>query len=83
MGVFDVFDPKGRFVQQITIEGEANFTEDNYYFADDRLVIVKGYRASRKAMFAGLTGGEGEEEEEVEPLSVVCYDLSRIVSAGK
>ena len=82
MAVFDVYDAKGRFVQQITIEGEANFTEDNYYFAGDRLVIVKGYRASRRAMFAGLTGGE-EDAEEIEPLSVVCYDLSRIVSAGK
>jgi hypothetical protein len=83
MGVFDVFDAKGRFVQQITIEGDANFTEDNYYFAGDRLVLVKGYRASRRAMFADLTGGEDGEDEDVEPLSVVCYDLSRIVRAGK
>jgi len=81
-GTFDVFDTKGRFVQQITIKGDANFTEDGFHFAGNRLIVVKGYRASRRAMFAGLTGGE-DEEEEVEPLSVVCYDLSRIVSAGK
>lgn len=82
MAAFDVFDSRGRFVRQIALTGDADFTEDGFHFDGDRLIIVKGFRGARRAMFAGLTGGD-DEEEELEPLSVVCYDLSRIVSAGR
>jgi hypothetical protein len=82
MASFDVFDSKGHFVREIALAGDADFTEDGFHFDGDRLIIVKGFRGARRAMFAGLTGGE-DEEEEVEPLSVVCYDVSRIVSAGR
>ena len=59
--------------------------EDYSEYDQSRLIIVKEFRSARGAMFAGLTGGEDEEEDEEEilPLSVVCYDLSNIVSAKR
>ena len=82
VATFDVFDRRGRFVQQISIGCDANFVEDGLHFDGDRMIVVKGLRSSRRAMYAGLTGGnDNDDEEEAEPMSVICYDLSNIVSA--
>ncbi|MCK4774027.1 MAG: 6-bladed beta-propeller [Candidatus Krumholzibacteria bacterium] len=85
VATFDVFEPEGRFVQQISIECEGDFTKDGLHFVGDKLIIVKELRTSRRAMFADLTGGDEStgEREEIEPLSVICYDLGSIASAKR
>jgi len=84
IAVFDVFDEKGRFIQEVTVNGDGDFETDAFHLIGDRLFVVKAYRSARSAMFASLTGGDDEEEEEEpEALSVICYDLSEIVSAKK
>lgn len=83
IATFDVFDTGGQFVSQATLKGEGDFSDDGFHIVKDRLYVVKGLRSARRAMF-GLGGEEGEEEEEEEepePMSVICYDLTPIVSA--
>jgi hypothetical protein len=75
LGVFDVFDPEGRFVRQVTLMGEGNPLMDGYYFVRDRLYVVTDLLQAAMAMQAG---GEPVDlgEEEPEPMSVICYKIN-------
>lgn len=74
MGVFDVFDASGRFMHQVTIKGDGSIERDGYFFAGGRLFVVTDLVSARRAMFGGNEDSEAEEEEP-EPMTVVCYDL--------
>jgi hypothetical protein len=74
LGVFDVLDPKGRFVREVTLKGEGDPLTDGYYFVKDRLYVVTDLLQAAMALQAG---GEGIDlgEEEPEPMSVICYKI--------
>jgi hypothetical protein len=74
LGIFDVFDTKGRFVRQVTLEGEGDPLTDGYYFVGDRVYVVTDLLQAAISLQAG---GESFDigEEEPEPMSVIGYKI--------
>jgi len=71
MLTYDVFDHDGRFTEQVQIACPGDGTEDALFFAGpDRMILVRGFMDSVRAMFGGV---EGHEDQEAEPLEIVCY----------
>jgi hypothetical protein len=75
LGTFDVFDPQGRFVQQVTLRVDAKFGEDRLLLAGDRLFVVKEFASAQRALFASGDAADADAETDAEPMSVVCYPL--------
>jgi hypothetical protein len=83
LALFDVFDAQGRFVRQVTLQGEGNPMDDALFMADDRLFVVTGFQSASRAMHAGETVEAAPEDEgELEPMEVICYrmdgDLAKV-----
>jgi hypothetical protein len=76
LGTFDVFDASGKFARQVTLSGDGSIEKDGYFFVGDRLYVVKSLVSARRAMYGGE--GDVDEDEDVEPMSVVCYDIGPI-----
>jgi hypothetical protein len=73
---FDVFDAAGHFVREVSIQGEGSYRADGIAIVGDRLVVLKGLRSAQRAMFASMSDDPAaEEDEEAEPMSIVCYRL--------
>jgi hypothetical protein len=51
----------------------------------DRLVILKGMQSAQRAMFASMSSEENaqEEEEEAEPMAIICYRLDSPATAKR
>lgn len=77
IATFDVFDRSGKFMQQITLQGEGAFADDGIHLVKDRVLIVKGLQAAARAMMGG-DDEDSSEEEDVEPMSVVCYNMNMV-----
>jgi hypothetical protein len=81
LGVFDVLDAAGRFVRQVTLFGEGDAITDGFYFLGDRLYVVTDQlEASITARGGRKGGGNVEEEEEPEPIAIICYKLGRAIA---
>ena len=73
IGVFDVFNHDGHFVRQVTLNGEGDPAQDAYFFVGHRLYVVTGFLS---AAMAAQGGADNEnEEEDAEPMAVICYQL--------
>jgi hypothetical protein len=74
LGVFDVFDPDGRLVRQVTLMGQGDPLTDGYYFVGDRLYVVTDLL---QAIISLQSGGQSVDlgEEEPAPMSVICYQI--------
>jgi hypothetical protein len=74
VGVWDVFDERGRFVRQVTLKGEGRPRRDGYFFAGDRLFVVTDWLHALMALQGG-GGQSAEEEEDDEPelMQVISY----------
>ena len=81
VGVFDVFDKKGRLVTQVTLKGEGDPMNDGYFFVQDRLYVVTDFLQAAMAAQGGGTDTE-ELDEEPEPMQVICYQLNVPAFAG-
>jgi hypothetical protein len=77
----DVFDGTGKFTGQIVFKGEGDYLDDGLHIVGDRLYVVTGLRSARRAMFGA--GEESEDEEEAEPMGVICYDIGHAVQSAK
>ena len=71
LATFDVFGADGSFLRQVGLSGEGDFRDDGFHFVGDRLFVTRGFRAAQRA-----ERGEGDEDEDAEPMSVKCYQLS-------
>ncbi len=72
MQTYDVFDPEGHFIKQVSIACEGDGREDSLFFAGrDRFVLVKGFVSAVKSFVGGAGAAGGEEEPE--PMEVICY----------
>ena len=81
VGVFDIFDKKGQFVQQVELKGQGDPRNDGYFFVKDRLFVVTDFLAAMMALQGG--GGSAEDaEEEPELMEIISYKLESIGSAG-
>jgi hypothetical protein len=77
VSAFDVFDADGRYVRQVILKGEGSYPNDGLHFVGERLYVVTGLQSARDAMFGvgGEVNYDDESEEDLEPMSVICYDL--------
>lgn len=85
--VFDVFDENGRFVRQVTLEGEGDALNDRYFFVKDRMFVVTDFlHALMELRGGGETGNDDDEdedeaqdddedEEEAELMQIISYRL--------
>lgn len=77
LGRFDVFDPNGRYIQNVALGGEGDFEEDRFVLASGRIFVIRDFAAAQRAMM----GSELEDtddtdfEEDPEPMAVICYKL--------
>lgn len=74
VGVFDVFDAKGHFRQQVTLKGDGDPMRDGYFISGDRFFVVTDFLSA--AMTANGGSSEVLEDENPEPMSVICYKLN-------
>lgn len=49
IATFDVYDEKGRFQRQVSVEGQGNYADDGIRFVGDRLFVVLGLQSARNA----------------------------------
>lgn len=80
---FDVFDANGRFMQQVALKVAGEYRDDGVQIVGDNCFVLKELRAAQRAMFGGDDEASAKEEEEPEPMSVVCYRLSPTTAARK
>ena len=80
---YDVFDANGHFLREVSVQGDGNFDDDGITIAGDRLVVLKGLRSAQRAMYAGMDADSKQEEEEAEPMAIVCYRLDAPSTAKK
>ncbi len=68
---YDVFDTKGRFVNQAAVSCPGDGTEDQLFpVGNDVWVLVRNLTS---AALSAAGGGGDEDGEEAEPMEVVCY----------
>lgn len=75
IGTFDVFDADGHFTRQVQINGEGSIERDGFHFVGDRLYVVTSFVSARRASFGGGDSDDAEDEEDLEPMAIICYDL--------
>ncbi len=82
IGTFDVFDPEGRFVTQVTLKGQGDPLTDGYYFVKDRVYIVTDLL---QAAISLQSGGQSFQigDEEAEPMGVICYQLDSALQTSR
>jgi hypothetical protein len=73
LGTFDVLDAKGRFVREVTVKAEGNPLSDGIFFEKDKMFVVTGFLDAALAAQGG--GTSTEDDEEAEPMAVICYRL--------
>ncbi len=69
----DVYDDKGRYVQQIKLVTEGDPVEDGLFFQGDRMYRVTDLFSAAMASLGG--GTEADVAEDVEPVSVIAYRM--------
>jgi hypothetical protein len=71
---YDVFSADGHFVEQVRLVCDGDPRRDMPFFAGEDLVfVVTGFWDTALSQFGGAGGGE--EDEEAEPMSVICYRI--------
>lgn len=88
LGIFDVFDPAGRYVQTLRIDGvDFDPDRDNFTIEGDRLHIFKEARKAPSRTSTAGGGGmtmmmiqsgsdvEEEDDDEARPFEVICYRI--------
>ena len=71
---YDVFSPSGRFVEQVDVQCEGDPTSDVLIWAgEDRVLRITGFWGAIMSRFGGGAAAEGDEDE-AEPMSVICYE---------
>jgi hypothetical protein len=73
LGTFDVYNAQGHFVRNVTLKGDGDPLDDLYLFVKDRVYVVTDFLQA--AMVAQGVQGLYDEEEEGEPMAVICYKL--------
>ncbi len=72
---YDVFTAEGRFDRQVALVCEGNWLNDRLFWARDDMVVV--VRGAIPAMYAAMSGGVADNEEEagLNEMEVVCYRI--------
>lgn len=78
VGVFDEFDPQGRFVRQVELRAPFDRAQDEMSLFGEALIVYQDVQAARGSgvVIMGSTIAPAEEEEsDAEPLAIVRYRL--------
>ena len=81
LGTFDVYDAEGRLSEEIRVKGEGDPRKDRYYLIGDRFYVVTQYAEAFRSWQAGVGSAASarhekpEDDEEPEPMGVICYSL--------
>jgi hypothetical protein len=71
---YDVFSPTGHFEKQVQVVCEGNPQDDIMFFAgNDLAFMITGFWDAALSRFGG--SGTDEDEEDAEPMSVICYRI--------
>jgi hypothetical protein len=71
---YDVFSPTGHFEEQVQVICEGDPQEDLLFMAgNDLAFMVTGFWDAALSRFGGA--GATDDEEEAEPMSVICYRM--------
>jgi hypothetical protein len=79
----DVFDASGHFVRQTAIRAEGSYQDDGIEIVGDHLFVIRQLRSAERAMNADVEDETAAEEEEAEPMSIVCYRLAPAATAQR
>ena len=75
---WDVFEPDGRYREQVAVRCEGRGLQDALFFAGNDIVILVKEHADAMAAFRGSGGEEssdGETDADVRPMEVICYRI--------
>jgi hypothetical protein len=81
LGVFDVYNQDGHYVRNVTLKGDGDPLDDLYLFVKDRFYVVTDFLQA--AMVAQGVQGLYDDDEEAEPMAVICYKLDGDVLAAR
>ena len=79
-GVFytwDVFDPDGHFVEQVSAACPGDGEDDMMLWTGDGAIQVTGFVGAVRALQNG-GAGDAEDDEEAAPMEVICYRVKGI-----
>ena len=82
LGVFDVFDPKGRFVRQVTLEGQCDNENDAVFFVGDRIFVITEFLNAAMAAQGGGGTTDADADADAEPMSLICYGSKQLDAAA-
>ncbi len=83
MAQFDVFDEDGKFLQEVTLNGEFDPDSDGIFFSRNHIFVVTDLIAARQAMRGGADEDAELEAEDPEPMAVICYRVDYGYTAQK
>jgi hypothetical protein len=73
---YDVFNPAGEFIEQVNIVCEGDPRQDFLLFAgNERVFRITNFWDAVLSRFGGA-GAAGDDDEEAEPMAVVCYEIN-------
>ena len=78
LGTFDVFDPEGDFVRQVSIDVPFMGGSDEFEFLGDRLYVYEESRDARQSMYAGFgmeIMTDQETDDDIDPLTIWCWKV--------
>lgn len=85
LGRFDVFDSEGRFLRQVAIDVPYMGGSDEFEFVGDRLYLYDESQDARTSMYAGYgmqIVTDQESDEEIEPLTIRCWEITLPAGGG-
>lgn len=73
LGTFDVLDPEGRFVRQVSLRGDGDFWQDLYVVSRDRLYVVTNHGTAVPGWHRSGVPDRSEDAGR----EIICYRLPR------
>ena len=77
LATFDVFDPQGVFVRQVSLACPGDGEIDGVFaVGPDRFVVIRGYAEAVSAQFGGRSRASDDDGDEA-LMEIVCYRVAR------
>jgi hypothetical protein len=73
LGTFDIYDERGHFTRQTTLNGDGDPQNDGYFFVRDRLFVVTDFLHAMMALQGGAGADDEEPGDEVELMEIISY----------
>ena len=68
---------------EVSVTGDGNGRTDGIEIVGDRLIVLTGFQSAQRAMYASMSDEPAKEEEEAEPMGIVCYRLDAPATAKR